>query len=281
MANDYISNENRHRIINLHQDGRTPADIFRFKVSAVYAIINCHINEGRIERKLKGGPRKVSLSTENKMIIQAWVDEDCGLTLKTLAERCYSELGINVNPSTINRALKSFNYSFKRTHLIPERRNDNQVILKRAEYAVEFMAKLSSMSDENIYYIGDVGFNVSMRTRGGRSLRGTTPIDIVPGLRTRNVSVCCAMNKSGILLYKPQTRAYNSEYLYNFLEELLASITVLRFTQLLLLWATFLFIRRIQLKPLSLALILRFFFFRLIPRSLIQMKTCFQSGSKE
>ncbi|KAI5152746.1 hypothetical protein ENBRE01_2973, partial [Enteropsectra breve] len=227
MANDYISNENRQMIINLYLDGRTPADIasiVRFKKSAIYAIIKAYKTDGQIVRKLKGGARRVALSDAAKIILQGWVDEDYGLTLHSLAQKCNSELGLSVSPSTIDRALKSFSYSFKRTHSIPERRNEQDVIAKRAEYAETILERLSLIDDAKIYFIDEVGFNVSMRTRGGSSLRGTTPIHVVPSLRSRNVSVCCAMNKHSIVSYKAQTRAYNSECFLDFMKDLLDTI---------------------------------------------------------
>ncbi|KAI5152145.1 hypothetical protein ENBRE01_2602, partial [Enteropsectra breve] len=208
-------------------DGRTPADIasiLGFKKPAVYAVLNSYKNNGLVERGLKGGPRRVSFTAEQKITLQGWVDDDCGLTLQALVDRCSHELNLNVSRSTVDRALKSFNYSFKRTHSIPERRNSLEVLDQRAVYADRIMTKFSQLDDTHVYYIDEVGFCVSMRTRGGRSLRGTTPVHVVPGLRSRNVSVCCAMNKNGIVSYKAQTRAYNSEYFTIFMQDLLREI---------------------------------------------------------
>ena len=70
----------------------------------------------------------------------------------------------------------------------------------------------------------EVGFNVSMRTRRGRSLRGLKAVQIVPGLRTRNISVYCAITKSGISKYSAQTSAFNSNSFLQFIEVLLEKI---------------------------------------------------------
>ncbi|KAI5153611.1 hypothetical protein ENBRE01_3209, partial [Enteropsectra breve] len=75
MANDYISNENRPKIINLYLDGRTPADIasiISFKKSAIYAINKAYKTDGQIVMKLKGGARRVALSDAAKIILQGW-----------------------------------------------------------------------------------------------------------------------------------------------------------------------------------------------------------------
>ncbi|KAI5151468.1 hypothetical protein ENBRE01_2160 [Enteropsectra breve] len=86
------------------------------------------------------------------------------------------------------------------------------------------MRTIGQMYDGKFFFINEVGFNVSMRTRSGRSIRGTTPIHTVAYIRSRNISVCCAMSKSGILKYQAETRAYNTlkfkDYITNFIEYL-------------------------------------------------------------
>ena len=61
---------------------------------------------------------------------------------------------------------------------------------------------------------------MSMMSRRDRSLKGTRAVQVVPGLRSRNISVCCAMSKSGIAKYLPQTSAFNTILFYNFIEML-------------------------------------------------------------
>ena len=55
-------------------------------------------------------------------------------------------------------------------------------------------------------FVDEVGFNLIMRSRRGRSLRGTRAVHIVPGLRARNIFVCCAMLKSEITKFLKQHR---------------------------------------------------------------------------
>ena len=51
----------------------------------------------------------------------------------------------------------------------------------------------------------------------GRSLSGTRALHILSSLRTRNISVICAMSKSGIAKYVKQTCAFNTTLFNNFL----------------------------------------------------------------
>jgi transposase len=113
----------------------------------------------------------------------------------------------------------------KSIHAVPVRRNDEITIAKRAEYCNEFMRLLSSVGAEQFFFADEVGFSVNMRSTRGRSLRGTSAVHVIPALRTRNISVCCAMNTRGILHYSTKTSAYNTQTFCDFLRELLAKLT--------------------------------------------------------
>ena len=68
MPNDYISNEDRKRILNLYLDGRNSKDIanvLQHNDPAVLAIINKYRKGDSIERCLKGGPKRKAISEEN------------------------------------------------------------------------------------------------------------------------------------------------------------------------------------------------------------------------
>ena len=101
-----------------------------------------------------------------------------------------------------------------------ETRNDNKNIEVRATYAQEYLNLLSSFDEANIVFIDEVGFNVSMRTLYGRSLIGTKAIHKVRSIRSRNVSVCCAITKNDVHKYAAQTSAFNIPSFQNFIQEL-------------------------------------------------------------
>ncbi|KAI5151745.1 hypothetical protein ENBRE01_2355 [Enteropsectra breve] len=134
------------------------------------------------------------------------------------------QLNIRVGLTTINRCIKSFHYTFKRIHTIPHRRNDPDVIKLRKLYAEIYLKLVSEIDDAKIFFIDEVGFNVSMRLKSGRSLRGTTPIHLVPNIRSRNISVCAAINKDGIVKYSAETRAYNSATFKDFIISLIEQL---------------------------------------------------------
>jgi transposase len=71
------------------------------------------------------------------------------------------------------------------------------------------------------FFIDEVGFNVSMRIKRGRSLSGTRAIQTVTKIRSRNISVCCSMSKNGKFHYQIQNCPFNTESFLEFIKNLL------------------------------------------------------------
>jgi transposase len=203
-----ISNDLRKRIIDSYINGYSKkeiSEIFNIKISTIYAIIDVYLKEGRINASKKGGQRRKSLDLTHEMSLREWIDEDASITLNSLKTKLFEKHGITVSIKTVDNYIDGFNYSFKRISLIPSRRNEEDVLNLRFIYAQKFLKILSMFDKSNLYFVDEVGFNISLRSRSGRSLRGTRAIHVVPGLRSRNISVCCAISKFGILYYKAQS----------------------------------------------------------------------------
>jgi transposase len=94
----------------------------------VSRIIGTYNKDGRATKLPQGGPRREKLQVAQKEKICDWVDQDCTLTAKQIASKLLVEYGIVVSRKPIERCLKEFHYSFKRVSLVPERRNDPDVI---------------------------------------------------------------------------------------------------------------------------------------------------------
>jgi hypothetical protein len=91
----------------------------------------------------------------------------------------------------------------------------------RHTYSWEFLSLLPRKDGQSIFFLDEVGFNVSMRSTRGRALKGQRAIHVVPNLRTRNISICCTMSKCGTFFYKKQIRPFNSESFGEYIDELL------------------------------------------------------------
>jgi transposase len=134
------------------------------------------------------------------------------------------EFGLRVHKSTIDRAIDDFNYTLKRTLSIPERRNDPKKLGNQVFICILFPPFSLRAGWWQYLFLDEVGFNVSMRRKRGRSLSGERATMTVSTIRSRNISVCCAMSKSGAFFYKKQDKAFNTESFSLFLDDFLAKI---------------------------------------------------------
>jgi transposase len=141
----------------------------------------------------------------------------------------YEKFNIEICKSTAARIIKGFNCSIKSVQRIPIARNDLNTLEVRYQYAQNYIALPTQFSEDQLIFIDEVGFNVSMRCNRGRSLVGSPAVKRLPRLRSRNISVCCAMNKDGILLYQSQDYAFNKLSFKGFLENLILKLRDLNF----------------------------------------------------
>ncbi len=86
------------------------------------------------------------------------------------------------------------------------------------------MTIIASIDESKIFFLDEVGFNVSMRSRRDRSLIGSRAVYTVPNIRSRNILVCSLISKNGIFLYKAQTRAYNTDFFSAFIDDILTKL---------------------------------------------------------
>ena len=217
--NNTVSDNDRERVIAAYESQKSSSEISQIldiNRTTVIEIIKKYLSTGIIHAQRRGSLPSSKLSMEQKLVIKSWVDADCALSLKTLADKVMDEFSISVSKSTINRILDNFNYSLKKIHLLPERRNATDNIQVRKEYALQFSALPSIYSEDQIVFIDEVGFNVSMRTSRGRS----PAVTVVPCIRSRNISICCAMNRNGIIYFKVNNRAFNGENFIDYINEL-------------------------------------------------------------
>jgi hypothetical protein len=79
-----------------------------------------------------------------------------------------------------------------------------------------FMISCLRKTEKTSFFIDELGFNASMRRRFGRAPIGQGAFKRVRALRTRNISVCCAMSKLGTLHYLKQNHPFNRESFFVF-----------------------------------------------------------------
>ncbi|KAF0992471.1 hypothetical protein HZS_2589 [Henneguya salminicola] len=123
--------------------------------------------------------KKLTMSQE--MEIKSWIDENCTISLKTISYN----LGVRICKSTAANILTGFSYALKQIPLVPKRRNTSETI-------------------------DCLSFNVSFRCYMTLSLLGTSANLSVPAIRSRNISICCAIILSEIILNEPRLSEYSS-----------------------------------------------------------------------
>ena len=124
---------------------------------------------------------------------------------------------MTVSLPTIERSLKTLNYSFKRVVFVPEARNSDVNVELRYEYSNEYL----SLDENKILFLDEMGVNCSLRIGYGRSPVGSPAKKMVRSIRSKNYSICAGISKNGIVHYKTQNCAYNSNSFCNFLPNFL------------------------------------------------------------
>jgi transposase len=221
------SNDVRKRVLEAFFNGITIArisDVTGVKRPNIYAIIKAYHKYNTTDKQPRGKARARILQDEHSRRIKALIDENCFISLKNIKAKLLEEFNIIASLPTIHRAIANFNYTFKRVSLQPQKRNDEATITIRNSYANEFYRLLTTYNHNNFYFIDEVGFNVSIRPTRGRSLVNTIPVATVPNIRSRNISICCAINEEGIVYFVKQNVPFNSVSFCRFASELLEKV---------------------------------------------------------
>ena len=77
----------------------------------------------------------------------------------------------------------------------------------------------------------EVGVNICMRSHYGRERSGETPILTAPGIRSRNMSICAAINKGGAKYFRQQNTAFNGTTFANFIQDFVTWLNAGNFTK--------------------------------------------------
>jgi transposase len=219
-----LSNDMRERIIKAYMEGINTTYIANFAGchrTTVKRIVELYNLEGRVKPNPRGGVKIQSLNEEQRDAIKRYISEDCSVTLEQIRLKLIKEFSVSVSISTINRAITGLNFSLKRTSLIPVRRNNESTVELRYNYASEFLSLLAQSDGENIFFLDEVGFCVSMRMKRGRAPKGKKAVHVVSNLRTRNISICCTISKNGTFYYKKQEFPFNNVHFKDYIKELL------------------------------------------------------------
>ena len=159
----------------------------------------------------KGGNNLHKIPPEMKENLIAKVDAQCTITLSQLASWLRQEHQLNVSISTIDRALRQFHYTLKKTTPVPERRNSLAIKCQRRQFSADLQTQLNESGENNIIFMDEVGFSIATRPSRGRSRSGTSAFVPVQRVRSRNITVVAAMTKQKLFFHKIYEKALNGE----------------------------------------------------------------------
>lgn len=112
------------------------------------------------------------------------------------------------------------NYSFKRVSPVPERRNSEDVIRKRKEYAFKFLEM--DQHREKVFFLDETGIQVHARLNYGWSKKGGRANVPVRAIRGKNYSICAAMSCEGLFFYEVKESGYGTDSFIEYLKQFLA-----------------------------------------------------------
>ena len=113
---------------------------------------------------------------------------------------------------TISRKLSKMQISRKRLTLVPKQRNTEDKKDMRAIYACE----LGRISDSNLVFLDETGFNKHTTRSYGYSLINTKAHLNVDDNKGTNISLMCAIDDSGLLFYQYKQGSLHQKPLLSF-----------------------------------------------------------------
>ena len=100
--------------------------------------------------------------------------------------------------------------SFKKLEKLPEKRNSEEVKLKRREAVLEWMGTKDIDFEKNCVFLDEAGFNLHISRSRGWSKKGKPAKSIVPTSRGTSITILGAISAQGVIgisLRKPITVA--------------------------------------------------------------------------
>jgi len=76
------------------------------------------------------------------------------------------------------------------------------------------------MRGKQIFFLDEVGFKVEIRSQCGRSIQGGNAENVIPRIRSRNISVIAVLSATEIVHYPVLNGSGNSERFAHFIDNL-------------------------------------------------------------
>ena len=218
-----ISNELRELIIkNVIEDRKSQKEVanqFGTSQPVVSKILKKYRETGMKHAEPKGGAIiEKKLKDCHIRALEEMISDDCSITLEKMKENLLDRFNLDVSVSTISRYLIGFKYSFKRISVQSEKANSLENKLIRKEFAQNFFESWFKKIDDLIF-IDETGFTVSMREFYGRSKVGKKAIKTVERPFTMNYTLTAAMSNKEIFYYEICVGAMDAKKFASFIRK--------------------------------------------------------------
>ena len=228
MIRAKIPTKIRETLIRWYNEGKSIAEIVllfpELPRTSINSVIRKYKKTGSMIASPRGGTRHIKNTEGVRIVINGILSEDCTRTLKEIGVKVFELTGVSLSKSTVERAIQGLHFSLKRLVLSPVARNTPRNIEARYNYAVEFARLQNDFSDEQFYFLDEVGFALSTRRTRGRSFIGSSAVKEVTCIRSRNLSICVGMSIGGEYFKLVSSTPFNTflfcDFLRNFIRNL-------------------------------------------------------------
>lgn len=204
------------------------AEMLGIKRPTVYSILKKYWKTGEVEANSRGGVKPKKLTDAAISSIQAWLDEDCTISLSKLVKKVWEHHQIQVSHTTIAREFYPFYYSFKRIKVASSSKrgeNTESTVQDLLQYISSYNQLVQRLPRAAIIFVHAVALNVNLRTTSQYSPEMANKQQSRPAaLRTRNVVIICAMNRIGLIHYTTRYRPINQPVFEEFLKDMTRSL---------------------------------------------------------
>ncbi|KAG0436657.1 hypothetical protein DMUE_4111 [Dictyocoela muelleri] len=124
---------------------------------------------------------------------------------------------LTLSISTVCRKINKVELTRKRLTCVPNERNSNKELMREIFFATE----VSRISNENLVFLDETGFNEHIKIAYGYFPKNTKAYITVTDNRGINKSLHCSINSRGLIGYEYLTESYNSNSFLGFLERVI------------------------------------------------------------
>ncbi len=174
-------------------------------INTIQSWINRYNNEKQINNKPRGGnKRKNTITNEIKQKIIKIQNENNDYTLKQIQDKLEEK---TISISSISRIIKKNNFTSKQLYTHVDEKNSDVTKAKR----IEFMENTQDyLHESNVIFIDETPWNLGMKRKRGRSLKGVKAIKKQRVLKGSNITLIAAISPAhGLIHYETHESTKN------------------------------------------------------------------------